>query len=137
MEIHNRGKFHSYSICGCQVMNFQLFSQDQKRGFQAAFRWFFGYNSPKCSRILLKFGPVTHCIEIYYTCYIFDKILKIPRNYAKTRIFWLLFRGFLRPVDHAPIFFQMKVLMVIHNPGKFHHDSICGSKVINFQMFLW
>ena len=27
--------------------------------------------------------------------------------------------------------------MVIHNPGTFHQDSICGSKVINFQMFSW
>ena len=26
MKIHNRGKFHLYSICGCQVMNFQMFS---------------------------------------------------------------------------------------------------------------
>ena len=43
----------------------------------------------------------------------------------------------LRSVDHAPIFFQMKVLMLIHNPDKLHHDNICGSKVINFQMFLW
>ena len=27
--------------------------------------------------------------------------------------------------------------MVIHNSGKFHQDRICGSKVINFQMFSW
>ena len=26
MKIHNCGKFHLYSICGCQVINFQMFS---------------------------------------------------------------------------------------------------------------
>ena len=25
MDIHNAGKFHEYSICGCQVINFQRF----------------------------------------------------------------------------------------------------------------
>ena len=29
----------------------------------------------------------------------------------------------------APFFFQINGLMVIHNRGKFHQDSICGSKV--------
>ena len=26
MEIHNRGKFYLYGICGCWVINFQMFS---------------------------------------------------------------------------------------------------------------
>ena len=26
MKLHNRGKFHKYTICGCQVINFQRFS---------------------------------------------------------------------------------------------------------------
>ena len=32
---------------------------------------------------------------------------------------------------------QMKGLMMIHNRGKFHEDSICGSKVINFEILSW
>ena len=40
-------------------------------------------------------------------------------------------------MSHGLIFCKIKVLMVTHNCGKFHHDSICGSKVINFQMFSW
>ena len=43
----------------------------------------------------------------------------------------------LRPMVHAPIFFPMKVLMVIHTSGKFHQHYICGSQVTNFQMFSW
>ena len=30
----------------------------------------------------------------------------------------------------------MKDLIMIHNRAKFHLDSICGSQVINFQMYL-
>ena len=26
--IHNRGKFHIYSVCGCQFINFQMFLGD-------------------------------------------------------------------------------------------------------------
>ena len=40
-------------------------------------------------------------------------------------------------MSHATIFFQMKGLMVIHNPGKFHQNRICGSKVRNFQILFW
>ena len=41
------------------------------------------------------------------------------------------------PYGTRPKIFQIKILIVIHNPGKFHQDSICGSKVKNFQMFSW
>ena len=40
-------------------------------------------------------------------------------------------------LSYAPIFCQIKGHMVIHNRGKFHQHSICGSQVINFQMFSW
>ena len=43
----------------------------------------------------------------------------------------------LRPPSYAPIFSQIKGLMVIHYRGKFHQYSISGSQVINFQMFSW
>ena len=62
-------------------------------------------------------------------------------NWAKKLIFWLIKRFFhyalLCPPSYTPIFSQVKGLMVIHNRGKFHHHVICGSKVINFQMFSW
>ena len=56
--------------------------------------------------------------------------------------FWAHFERFfyyalLRPPSYAPIFSQIKGLMVIHNHGKFHQYSISGSQVINFQMFSW
>ena len=37
MEIHNRGKFHEYTICDCQVINVQMFSHHQKRPFLGHF----------------------------------------------------------------------------------------------------
>ena len=69
MKIHNRGKFHQHSICGCQVSNFQMFSQKQKVEFQTSSRWLFDHNSPKCCQIQLKFGPVMHCKVIYHLSY--------------------------------------------------------------------
>ena len=41
----------------------------------------------------------------------------------------------LRPLCYAPIFYQMKGVIEIHNPGKFHHYTICGCQVTDFQMF--
>ena len=42
-----------------------------------------------------------------------------------------------RLMGYTQMFCQMKGLMKIYNRGMFHQDNICGSKVINFQMFLW
>ena len=58
----------------------------------------------------------------------------------KKPIFGVFLRKFyghaLRPPQcHAYIFCQMKGLMKIHNRAKFQLRSICGSQVINFQMF--
>ena len=52
----NRGKFHQYSICGCQVIHFQFFTTDS-----ASMKWsfsgiFWGPYSPKDSPILFKFS---------------------------------------------------------------------------------
>ena len=54
--------------------------------------------------------------------------------------FWARFQKFfshalLQPTCDAPIFCQIKGLMKIHNRGKFHWRSVCGSQVMNFQMF--
>ena len=47
IEIHNRDKFHQYSICGFQVMYLERFSKEQQVQFLAASGWFLGDNSPK------------------------------------------------------------------------------------------
>ena len=52
MEIHNAVKFHQYSICGCQVMYFQKFSEEQRVQFLAASGWFLG--KPKMRSTLYK-----------------------------------------------------------------------------------
>ena len=41
----------------------------------------------------------------------------------------------LRLLCYAPIFSQMKGVIEIHNPGKFHHYTISGCQVIDFPMF--
>ena len=41
-----------------------------------------------------------------------------------------------RPKRGTQIFWQTKGLMKIHTRAKFHLRSICGSQVINVQMFL-
>ena len=33
IDIHNRGKFYDYSICCCQVISFQMLSDDQNGRF--------------------------------------------------------------------------------------------------------
>ena len=47
IEIHNRGKFHQYNICRCEVTYLQRFLEQQKIGFLAASGWFFKDYSPK------------------------------------------------------------------------------------------
>ena len=69
-------------------------------------------------------------------------VVRILRKRAKKPVFWLFFRGFLATPSYAlwvaPQFlFQRKGLMVIHHRGKFHEDSFCGSKVIDFQIVWW
>ena len=40
----------------------------------------------------------------------------------------------LRPLSYAQILCQIKLFIEVHNRGKFHHYTICGFQVINFQM---
>ena len=75
---------------------------------------------------------------IYVT--IFIVLSRNGGNSVKKPVFKHIFRGFsvstlLRPMSYAPIFGQIKVLIEIHNPGKFHHYTISGSPVRDFQMF--
>ena len=53
--MYNRGKFHLYSICGCRVIKFQMFSWRCSIHEMAHFWGFLGPNSPKYDPILLKF----------------------------------------------------------------------------------
>ena len=56
---------------------------------------------------------------------------------AKFFVFFGRFFGHIlpRPKRGTQMFCQMKGLMKIDTPAKFHLCSICGSQVINFQMF--
>ena len=69
MELHNRGKFQEYTICGFQVINVQMFSDQQKITFLGPFGWFFGRNSPKYSQIFLKFGTVMQANILHHIYY--------------------------------------------------------------------
>ena len=55
--MYNRGKFHLYSICGCQVIKFEMFSWQWSIHEMVHFEGFLGHNSPKYGPILLKFLP--------------------------------------------------------------------------------
>ena len=69
MESHNRGKFHEYTICGSQVINVQMFSDQQKIPFLGPFWWFFSHNFPKYCQILLKFGTVMQIKILHHIYY--------------------------------------------------------------------
>ena len=62
MVIHNRGKFHQYSISCSQVIKFQMFLWQCSIHEMAPFRGFLGLFSPKYSSVLLKISPeVVYC----------------------------------------------------------------------------
>ena len=103
---------------------------------------FFGCNPPKCGQSGLKFWQVMECKAMHQVYDSFYSILKKRSKFDQKNWFSGSFLEFfhyalLRPSSYAPIFCQIKGLMVIHNCGKFHQYSISGSQVINFQMFLW
>ena len=55
--MYNPGKFHLYSVCGCQVIKFEMFSWRCSIHEMAHFWGFLDPNSPKYGQILLKFLP--------------------------------------------------------------------------------
>ena len=55
--MYNRGKFHIYSISGCEVKKFEMFSWRCRIHEMGHFGGFLGHNFPKYGRILLKFLP--------------------------------------------------------------------------------
>ena len=58
MEMYNCGKFSLYSISGCKVKKFEMFSWWWSIHEMAHFWAFSGPKFPKCRLILLKFAPV-------------------------------------------------------------------------------
>ena len=74
MKIHNRGKFHLYSICGSQVIKFQIVSWRCSIHEMAHFGGFLSPFSPKSSSILLKFGPK---VEYHKTVTLYEESLKL------------------------------------------------------------
>ena len=54
MKIHNRDKFHQYSICSCHVKNFQSFAYRHYIHEMALFGRFFGPHLPKYGPFLPK-----------------------------------------------------------------------------------
>ena len=102
--------------------------------------WFFGRNPQKFGENGLKFWSVMQCKVIHQACDIFYFILKkTPETEPKNPDFLAHFEMFfdyalLHPPSYAPLFCQIKVLMVIHNRGMFHQHSICGSKCSIHEM---
>ena len=76
---------------------------------------------------------------------IIDSFYNIQKKWSKLgqkTDFWLIFEGFSLTPSYTlwftPQFLrQMKGLIKIYNRGKFHLYSICGSQVINVQIFSW
>ena len=69
------------------------------------------------------------------------ELLRNDGNSVKKTDFGAHFERFLvyallRSMSYAPIPFEMKGLIEIHNRVKFHHYTISGYQVINFQRFL-
>ena len=101
MEIHNAGKFHRYSMFGCQDMYFQRFLKEQKVQFLAASRWFLGHNSLKWRPICTKFLPLINCKVMHHIYYAFWTSLKLCKSQVKKLIFWFIFSGFLITPSYA------------------------------------
>ena len=85
MKIHNHDKFHLYSICGCQVINFPIFSWWCSIHEMAFLGVFLDPNCPKYCLILLKFAP-----EVVFKARktVFQKFLKNSNFYENLTPFY-------------------------------------------------
>ena len=81
MEMYNCGKFHLYSISGCQVIKFQMFSWRWRIHEMTHFEGVLDHNSPKYGPILLKFLPE---VVLKDTNTVFKESLE-NRNFYKNR----------------------------------------------------
>ena len=142
METHNPGKFHFHGIYGCQVIYFQSFSYQGKRGFFAAFGLFLVDYNRKSSPTCTKLSPVMQCKAKYYIWYGFWYVVENSKKWSQRTNFLGFFQKFFslalrRPMGDAQIFCQMKGIMKIHNRAKFHLYTSCDSQVKNLQKFSW
>ena len=84
-----RGRFHEYSICGCEIKNFQSFSYWFSIHEMGPFWWFLYPYSPKYCSILVKFWPevVSNKKNTLFENYF--KILHFSSNgmYPKSTVF--------------------------------------------------
>ena len=74
-------------------------------------------------------------------CYSFNWTIKKWWKFSEKTDFGAHFERFLvyallRSMSYASIPFEMKGLIEIHNRVKFHHYTISGYQVVNFQRFL-
>ena len=89
LKIHNLGKFHYYSYCGCEVINFQNFSYWFSIHEMALFGFFWALIPPNC-QILLNFLPEVVFLE---TKTVFEEYLKNSKFYGNGMCQTLLFFG--------------------------------------------
>ena len=101
MRIHNRVKFHEYSFYGCQVMNVQMFSEQQKVPLLGFFGWFLGHNSRKSSHILCKITTVMHTVILRHICYGFWNGIENFKKISPKTNFLDLLGGFKTTPCHA------------------------------------
>ena len=130
--------FISIAFVVAKLWMFKCFPSSKKCHFWVLLGGFLAITPPQCSQILFKFGTVIQINILHHIYYDFwdsaENLKKLPQKPH----FVVGFQRFLnhalfRRVGDAPIFGQMKGLMEIHNPGKFHWYSICGCQVIYFQ----
>ena len=135
-EVYIWANFHLCLICSSRVFKFKMFSYQQKVPFQAASGWFFGGSPLEFGQICFKFCLLIQCKVMHQ---IFDSFYSISKkwlNLGQMTDFLPHFQRFLvyallRLIIYAPIFCQIKILMKIHNCGKFHQYRI---QVKNLQM---
>ena len=134
--------FISIAFVVAALWIFKCFRRTTKVDFRLLVDGFLDITPPNAVGLFLKFGPVMQCKAKYDMWYCFWYSPENSKKRSQKTNFLAFFQRFfdhaiVRPMVHAPIFFQMKGFMVIHNSGELHQDSICGSKVINFQIFSW
>ena len=124
-------KFQLRSICGSQVINFQMFSGPWSSHELGHFGGFLGLNSPKNASILLKLAPE---VDLKERNTVLKFLGEIPSFKPKNQLF-VVFLVTPCPKRGTQIFCQKKGLMEIHNCAKFHLHSLYGSQVIQFKSF--
>ena len=129
--MYNRGKFHLYSISGCEVKKFEMFSWRWSIHEMTDFWAFLGPNSPKCGPTLLKFEPQLFLMESNTLIQEFFKNSNFYRNRTFPK-FALFFRfcPTLRP------FFSMKEAEIekMFLRAKLRHRAI---QISQNQGFIW